>query len=374
MRPQRIAGLCLCFVVSSVAAGAQQGTDINTPPRDSGRVVTEHSYPISGFLPFRRVERRTESGGRKVIIEAVEAPGVEGTWRPLEQVVTETTRTRSGGPARTGRSDTTRTQRDVIRFDFDRRPRVAETTQSEQETRPNATTNVERTWVADLDGHLILSTGYSEQRRVASPGLQQTEATVLLQGPERSLREVERTESTDHQVSPADLRHDSTHFVRDVLNGRWVPVETRSGLARGVGPAERVEEETIQRPNLNGTLVLSDKVVTRTSESNGENRVVIETYSQNAEGFVRSDSHLALRQRVSRSTTATADGGQITVEETEERNPMAPNDPMHVTRRTVVTVRSSGRGGWVTERQMFERDQNGRMFLVTKDTQVTTEK
>jgi len=81
-----------------------------------------------------------------------------------------------------------------------------------------------------------------------------------------------------------------------------------------------------------------------------------------------------LQQRVTSSTTATADGGQSTVEEIEERNPMAPNDPMHVTRRTLVTVRSNGRGGWVSERQMFERDQNGRMFLVAKDTEVTTEK
>jgi len=71
---------------------------------------------------------------------------------------------------------------------------------------------------------------------------------------------------------------------------------------------------------------------------------------------------------------ATADGGESTIEESEERNPMAPSDPMRVTRRTVVTVRSNGRGGWVSERQMFERDQNDRMFLVTKDTEVKTEK
>jgi hypothetical protein len=354
------------MVVSSAAAGAQQQGDGAGPPPAPATTVTEHTYPGGDFLPWRRVERRTESGGRKVIIETAEAPSVEGRWERVEEVVTDTTRV---GKA------STRTQRDVFYFAAQHQRRLAETTQSDQETRPNAIrTNVERTWVADLDGHLVLSTGYSEQRRVVSPGLQQTEATVLLRGPERSLREVERTESTDHQVSSAVVRHDSTHLVRDLFNGRWVPVEARSGQTRGVGPAERVDEETIQRPNLNGTLVLIDKVVTRTSESNGGSRVVIETYSQGAEGFVRSDSHLALRQRVSRSTTATADGGRSIVEEIEERNPMAPNDPMRVTRRTVVTVRSIGRGGWVTERQMFERDQNGRMFLVTKDTEVTTEK
>jgi hypothetical protein len=102
--------------------------------------------------------------------------------------------------------------------------------------------------------------------------------------------------------------------------------------------------------------------------------VVIETYSQDAEGFVRNDSRLALRQRVSRSTTVTANGVRSTVEEIEARNPLAPNDPMHVIQRTLVTVRSLGPDRQVTERQIFERDQNGRMFLVSKDTEVTTEK
>lgn len=192
---------------------------------------------------------------------------------------------------------------------------------------------------------------------------------MLLRGPE-GLREVERSESTEQQVSPAVIRRDRAYMYRD-LNGRWVPTEARSGETRGIGSAERVEEETIQRPNLTGALVLSDRVVTRTSESNGEHRVVIDTYSQDAEGFVRNDSRLALRQRIRRSTTVTAYGVQNTVEEIEARNPLAPNDPMRVIQRTLETVRSVGQGRWVTERQVFERDQNGRMFLVANETEET---
>jgi hypothetical protein len=362
MTPQRIVGLCFSIVVTSVSASAQQrGDTANTPPA-SATTVTEHTYPGGGFLPLRRVERRTESGGRKVIVETVEAPSVEGRWEALEESVTTTNQTGNA---------TTHTQRDLFYFAPQRQRRLGETTQAEQQTRPNGiTTNIQRTWVADLDGRLTLSSGYTEERRVVSPGLQQTDTTVLRRGPEQSLREVERTESTEYQVSSAVVRHDSTRFVRD-LNGRWVPTEARSGESRGIGSAERVEEETIQRPNLNGALVLHDRVVTRTSESNGETRVVIETYSQVADGFVRSDSRLALRERVRRSTTTTADGGRSTVEETEARNPIAPNDPMRVIRRTLETVRSAGAGRRVIERQIFERDQNGRMFLVTNETEET---
>jgi hypothetical protein len=69
----------------------------------------------------------------------------------------------------------------------------------------------------------------------------------------------------------------------------------------------------------------------------------------------------------------TADGGRSTVEEVEARTPNAPSDPMRVIRRIVVTVRSVGPGRSVTERQMFERDTNGRMVLVANDTEETTD-
>ena len=359
MTPQRIVGVCLWIVLTSAASGAQQRGDTASTSPEASTTITQHTYPAGGFIPFRRVERRTESGGRKVIIERAEAPSIEGRWEPLEEVVSDT--------------KTTTTRRDVFGFDFDHRRTLGATVESVQETRANAiTTNVERTWIADLDGHLMLSSGYSEERRLVSPGLQRTDATVLLQGPERSLQEVARNESTEHQVSAAVVRHDSTYVVRDV-NGRWFPIEARSGETRGIGSAERVEEATIQLPNMNGALVLSDRVVTRTSESNKENQAVIETYSQDAEGFVRNDSRLALRQRVRSSTTVTADGARSTVEEIEARNLVAPNDPMRVIRRTVTTVRSIGRGRSVTERQIFERDANGRMVLVANDTEETTE-
>lgn len=354
MTSRATAGVCLWILVASAPALAQERSD-----------TTSFTFPASGFTPFRRVERTTESGGRKVIIERVEAPSVEGKWEPLEEVVSDTTR---------AGNRTTSSQRDLFRLDLGRQPRLAETTQSEQETQANGSTrNTQRTWVADLDGRLTLSSGYVAETTVGSPGRQQSNVTWSRTSPEGSLREVERTESTEHQVNSAVARRDSTYSVRD-LNGRWVPTEARSGQTRGIGSAERVEEETIQRQNLNGTLVPSDEIVTRTSESNGEQRVVIETYSQNAEGFVRSDSRLALRQRVRRSTTVTADGGRSTVEEIEARNPLAPNDPMRVTRRTLVTVRSVAPDRWVTERQMFERDANGHLILVAHDTEETTEK
>ncbi len=357
MTPQRIAGFCFWIVVTSAVAAAQQSSKTTAAAPTTATTVTTVTYPGGGFTSFRHVERTTASGGRKVIIETVEAPSVEGKWEPVDEAVT----------------DTSRGQRDVFRFDLDGRRKLAETTQSEETQANGRTRSVQRTWVADLDGRLTLSSAYVDETRLVSPGIQQRDETLLRRSAEAWLGEVERTLSTEQQVGSAVVRHDSTHFVRD-FNERWVPTEARSGQTRVIGSTERVEEETIQRQNLNGTLVLSDRVVARTSESNGEHRVVIETYSQGAEGFVRSDSHLALQQRVRRSTTVTADGGRSTVEEIETRNPYAPNDPMRVTRRILVTVRRVAAGRWFTERQIFDRDQNGRLLLTANETEETTDK
>ena len=121
------------------------------------------------------------------------------------------------------------------------------------------------------------------------------------------------------------------------------------------------EEETIRRPDPSGALVLSERNVIRRSEANGSRLEVIETYAYDGEGFARSDGHLALHQRVRISTTATSDGGRQTVEDVEGHNLAAYRDPMRVIRRVVETVRQIGPGRWVTDRQVFELDLNGRL-------------
>jgi hypothetical protein len=163
---------------------------------------------------------------------------------------------------------------------------------------------------------------------------------------------------------PARATHeDSTRLLLDI-NGRPQPIEIRSSETREVGPSDYWEEETIRRPDLDGALVLSERNVIRRSEANGSRQEVIETYAYDGEGFMRSDGHLALHQRVRVSTTATSDGGRQTVEEVEGHNLAAYRDPMRVIRRVVETVRQIGPGRSVTDRQVFELDLNGRLVPI----------
>jgi hypothetical protein len=114
--------------------------------------------------------------------------------------------------------------------------------------------------------------------------------------------------------------------------------------------------------DLNGTRTGSERVVTHRSGTGDEHEVIIETYVPSIEV-----GRLALSQRVRRVTTRTSDGSQ-TVEEVEAPNRSAPSDPLRVVRRTVTTVRQSGTGS-STERQIFERDVNGRFVLVCTESE-----
>jgi hypothetical protein len=97
-------------------------------------------------------------------------------------------------------------------------------------------------------------------------------------------------------------------------------------------------------------------------------QVIIETYAPSFEA-----GRPALARRVRRVTTVTNDGSQ-TVEETEERNPASPSEPLRVIRRSVTTVRRTGAESYVSERQVFELDVNGRLVPVLSQTERTSSK
>ena len=352
---RRAAAVLLSIVTSSAAAFAQQGVADQAPASS----ISERTYIGGGIASSRHLQRRSESDGRQIVVDTAERIGADGDWEPVEETVTTTVRPGGG---------TLQTRRELFTFDFDGRRLLLETTESRQEALDGANTRtVEETWVGDINGGRALTSRWIDETRTIAPDVRQTDTTLFSRGINGSLRESERTVHTEHQLEPAVVRHDSTQLARDP-NGRWAAAEARSAEVRNTSASDRVDEETIQRPDVNGRLVVSERVVTRRSEVNGQEQVVVETYSADAEGFARTDSRLALRQRVRKSTTATNDGGRSTVEEVEARSRVAPGDPMQVVQRTVVTVRALGPDRQTTERQVFERDVNGRLAQVVWET------
>jgi hypothetical protein len=118
--------------------------------------------------------------------------------------------------------------------------------------------------------------------------------------------------------------------------------------------------------DLNGPYAVSEEVVTKRARTTDEERVIVETYLPSIDA-----GRLAPSRQVNAVKTMTDDGSR-TVEETAERNPVTPSEPMRIVRRTVTTVRRSGTDSYVTERQMFEPDGNGRLVLVGRQTESTS--
>jgi hypothetical protein len=323
MTLERIAVICFCILITSaIAAGQQRST-------------------------------RSQSGGREVVVETLEGLNIDGRLAPLEEVVTETTQ----GPA------TTQTRQDVFRVTADGQRRLAETSESRQDTRANGDTSaVHDTWVPDLNGRLRLTSRVVEETRSFASDVQRTDATLLVPSINDGLREAERIESTTRRVNPEVVRHESTRLVRDV-NGRWKAVEIRRGDARETGTSQRVEEETVQRVDLNGNVAVTEVNVIRSSRTKGEEQEVFETYAPHT-NVPSVNGRPPLGERVRRTTTVAADGVRHTVEEVEARSRVSANEPLRVIRRTVTTVSPTGRDEWVTERRVFEPDLDGRLRLV----------
>jgi hypothetical protein len=146
----------------------------------------------------------------------------------------------------------------------------------------------------------------------------------------------------------------------------WIVLAATTAIAQQSAGTVRETVTTRIDRDLNGKDAVSEKVVTHRARTHDEERVVIETYLPSMEA-----GRLALSQRVQRVTTVTDDGSQ-TVEETAEPNPVAASDPMRIVQRSVTTVRRSGSDSYVTERQVFELDGNGRLVLVRKQSEHTS--
>src|SRR5690606_21515014 len=87
-------------------------------------------------------------------------------------------------------------------------------------------------------------------------------------GVDGRLQESRRTESTEREIRPGVVRVDSTERVRG-QNGGWETAEVRTRETRALGPGDSVADETIQRQDASGRLIVSQRNVTRRTEANG---------------------------------------------------------------------------------------------------------
>jgi hypothetical protein len=327
------------------------------PPASFSSSAVERTYSGGAAVPSRRVQTRTETNGKEVVKETIETVGVDGKMRMAQETSTETVRTGANA---------TQTKRDVYVPDAQGRPRLLETTQIDmQSLGAGSTRSVANTFTPDLNGRLGLAGREVQDVTTPSANVLQTNTTIYRPGTNDPLVESERLQRTERKVSNDLTQAESSRQVRDG-NGKWQTAETRSEEVRTT-PGQRVAEETVRRADVNGALSVSERRVTTQSKKNNQEETVTETYLQNTQAIVSAGNRLELSQRVRNVTAATADGGQQTIREVEERNPVDPKAPMRVIERTVDTVRRVGPDQWELQRQVFALDGNGRLVPVATE-------
>lgn len=346
---QRTAIICFCILITSAIAYGQRQGNIVGRPYSSSPTVSQPTYGPGNYLP--RTVTRVEDGGRRVV-ERLIAPDIEGRLRPLEELVTETAQ-------QPGSMSTTQ---DLFWIDINNRRQFAESIESRVDTQANGdTTAVRERWSRDINGRLRLRSQLVEEAKSYGPNMQHVDTTLLVPGINEPTREARRTEYTTQQLSPELSRNEATESVRDV-NGRWKPVEIRQGEVRRMGN-ERIEEETVRLRDMNGKLSVAEMNVMRSSSIPGQEEMVIETYSS-LHDIRAVNGRPPLTQRITRTTTATPDGGRYTVEDLESRSRVSPSAPMRLVRRIVTTVVPGGPDEWITQRMVYEVDANNRLVLL----------
>src|SRR5262245_52471515 len=93
MTIEHVAGVGFWIVIASAAAiGQQKDPSVKPGPKAPVESAVTRTSPAEGALPSRRVETRSESGGREVRTETVESPDSDGRLRASGEAITETSR------------------------------------------------------------------------------------------------------------------------------------------------------------------------------------------------------------------------------------------------------------------------------------------
>ncbi|MBZ5705645.1 MAG: hypothetical protein LAN63_09840 [Acidobacteriia bacterium] len=351
--------LCLGW---PVVAQTQGGSDTSTSDANKSWSTTSEQQSTSGNLnPTRSSEKHTKANGRTVDTQTLERVGMDGQYVPYLDVERESVKVDA---------TTTRTIERTYGRDPDGRKTLVQVTEEEQRTLPGGGQKVVRNVSSpDLNGGLQLVRREIQDTKQTSANTQETRTTVLSPdinnngGLKPSMQIEERqTRSSDHAVE----------FKKSTLlpdgAGNLQVMEVRQGTIKEEGGQGRTKEESVLRPDADGKLAVMERTVSKEAENApGEKRETVETYSTAVPGAA-ADGSLHLTQRVTTVSRKRADGGQLTEQQVEQRNPGNPGDSPRVTQKVIDIVRPGISGPANEKRTTLSLDSTGSLGVVWVDT------
>jgi len=348
----------LVFALGQPCAHAQSGSDASSGNTNQSWTATTQQQLPSNQNPTRTSETRTESGGRAIDDQSMQAMGTDGRYDPYLDVQKETVKVDA---------TMTRTVERTFGRDSEGRKTLVQVTEEETRTLPGGEVKVVRTTSdPDANGALQPVQRETQDTRKLSPNVQETRSTILTASPNGGL--TPSLQTTDRETKTGDRNvefHKSTSLPDS--NGNWQLSEVKEGTIKDDGK-DRTKEERVLRPGTDGNLSVVERTVSKESENAaGERRETVATYSTNLPGTPVDDS-LHLNQEVTTVHRKAADGVQSTQTLVQQRNPAEPSGGLQVTQKAIDIVRP-GSSGTTRETQTLESlDSNGELGVVSVDT------
>src|SRR5579864_1043326 len=308
-------------------------------------------------IPVRIIESHNENGNRTLDERSVEIRGTDGHFEPYQDVEMETL---------TVDASTERTTMRTFALDVNGRKALVQVTEEEKHILPGDDSNIVRvTSNPDVNGRLQPVQREIVDTRKIGKDLEETNTTVMLTNINGGLAPAFKTHELRKRGANNTVETEKTTWLPDA-NGKWQISEIRRNTATQEAKDRKIEERVF-RPDAEGKLGQTSRVVTQESEStSGEKRIVMETYSIDVPGTMQDGSlHLVERKTSTESSSSTDE--RATQQKVEQINPGDPGADLRVS--VLVDGRMvpgpSGEQSTVTIRA---RDSNGSFGIVSVDT------
>ncbi len=355
-----LAGLCVAHLF--LRAQTQTGSDATASDADKSWTATSEQQDIANPNPTRTTETHTVTNGRTVDMQTFERVGTDGRYQPYLDFEKESIRV-----------DAT-TER-IVKRSFGRDPdgqkHLTQVIEEEIRTLPGGEQKLVRTSSnPDANGRLQIVRREIQDTKQTSSSVRETKTTTLSPNANGDLTAILQTEERETRGNDNVTKVRSSTLLPDG-NGHWQVSEIRERETQQEKGKDRVEEERVLRPDLDGRFTVAERTVTREPDGGpGERRQTVETYSTEIPG-ASGDGSLHLNQRITTVHRQRSDGGNVTDEQIEERNPAAPADNPRITQKTIDIVRPSA-GGTTSETKTIQSlDSNGNLAVVWIDTSKT---
>jgi hypothetical protein len=290
--------------------------------------------PAGTANPLRVTESHTESGGRIIDNRKLERLGSGGQYVPYLEIESETVRVNSTTVKTVERSYGTNPDGGRVL--------VQETREEQQKFGGGAEKVVRSTSSPDANGNLHTVQQEVRESKSAGTGVRQTDSTILLPDVNGNLSPSRKTQVVESKKSDQLTEYKQSVSLPDA-NGSWRVSEVREGKITGSDAQNRVREENVIHPDLDGHLTVDQRTVTKDEKpAGGEKRQTVDTYSTYSPGS--SPDGMQLNERVVTVDKTNSGGSRSSVRQVQERDPGDSRAGVRPTSETIDIVRP-GLGG-----------------------------